>query len=146
MNGNVIPNKQSEAGRVLRFMAVGASGTLVDFVVLMLLKEVFLLPTLLANTLSFSVGMVNNFTWNRLWTFADTSHENVARQFLQFAAVSLVGLLLNTLIVLLLEDPFSALIATYGYIPAKVIATGVVFVWNFVANRYWTFNSAVRRS
>jgi len=27
-----------------------------------------------------------------------------------------------------------------GYIPAKVVAIGVVVLWNFLANRAWTFN------
>lgn len=135
--------RNPETSRMLRFMTVGLSGTLVDFAALALLKEVVLLPTLLANTLSFSAGLVNNFTWNRLWTFADARNDNITRQFIQFASVSLVGLLMNNLILLLLENPLDAIIGNYGYIPAKIIATGLVFVWNFTANRYWTFHVRV---
>ncbi|NDJ86303.1 MAG: GtrA family protein [Chloroflexi bacterium] len=141
-----IETQRSETGRLLRFMAVGLSGTMVDFTLLTLLKEAFLLPTLVANTLSFSAGLTNNFTWNRLWTFADARSDNIIQQFLQFATVSIIGLVLNNLIVLSLEAPLDTLLGTagYGYLPAKVCAAGFVFLWNFTANRYWTFNSINR--
>jgi putative flippase GtrA len=40
-----------------------------------------------------------------------------------------------------LEQPFGNLIgaAGYGYLIAKVAATGVVMIWNFAVNRFWTF-------
>lgn len=138
-----IQSTKPEYIRLLRFMIVGASGTLLDFMTLTLLKEVVLLPTVLANAASFSVGVVNNYTWNRRWTFDDARQRPIRTQFLQFVTVSVVGLLLNTLLVLALEAPLGTLfgVAAYGYLPAKVIATGIVFLWNFTANRLWTFNT-----
>ena len=131
-------NKEIE--RFSRFLAVGAVGTLLDFSLLTLLKLAGL-PTLLANSLSFTAGLVNNFTWNRLWTFGDTIQPDWRRQLIQFTAVSLVGLALNNLIVLSLEGIFGTLLGQpdWGYLPAKVIATGVVVFWNYFANRMWTF-------
>lgn len=52
-------NKEIE--RFSRFLTVGAVGTLLDFSLLTLLKLAGL-PTLLANSLSFTAGLVNNFT------------------------------------------------------------------------------------
>ena len=131
-------NKEIE--RFSRFLAVGAVGTLLDFSLLTLLKLAGL-PTLLANSLSFTAGLVNNFTWNRLWTFGDAIQPDWRRQLVQFTAVSLVGLALNNLIVLSLEGIFGAMLnqPDWGYLPAKVIATGVVVFWNYFANRMWTF-------
>jgi putative flippase GtrA len=51
--------KTKELGRFARFLTVGAAGTLLDFGLLSLLKA-FGLPTLIANSLSFSVGVANN--------------------------------------------------------------------------------------
>ncbi|MBK7317537.1 GtrA family protein [Candidatus Villigracilis affinis] len=131
-------NKEIE--RFSRFLAVGAVGTLLDFSLLTLLKLAGL-PTLLANSLSFTAGLVNNFTWNRLWTFGDAIQPDWRRQLIQFTAVSLVGLALNNLIVLSLEGIFGTMLGQpdWGYLPAKVIATGVVVFWNYFANRMWTF-------
>ena len=135
--------KTKEVGRFARFLTVGALGTFLDFGLLSLLKTLAF-PTLLANSLSFSVGVANNFTWNRLWTFADIKQSNWHKQLVQFLLVGLVGLALNNMIVLLLEAPLGGLFSQpdYGYLPAKVIATGVVVFWNYFANRYWTFSSA----
>ena len=132
-----------ELQRFTRFLAVGAIGTFLDFSLLSLLKALGF-PTLVANSLSFTVGVVNNFTWNRLWTFVDAKQVGWHRQLAKFILVSLVGLALNNAIVLMLETPLGQLLdhPEYGYLPAKVIATGVVVFWNYFANRYWTFRSA----
>lgn len=132
--------KSLELTRFLRFLAVGALGTLLDFGLLAALKLAGL-PTLAANSLSFTTGVVNNFVLNRRWTFADGPQKPWATQFLQFALVSLAGLVLNNGIVLLLEAPLGDLIGrpAWGYLPAKVLATGAVVFWNYFANRLWTF-------
>lgn len=133
--------EKSEVTRFARFLTVGAVGTLLDFSILALLKLAGM-PTLAANTLSFTAGLFNNFTWNRLWTFGDAVKSDWRRQLAQFTLVSLVGLALNNLIVLSLEGIFSLWIDTqWAYLPAKVIATGVVVFWNYFANRTWTFKN-----
>lgn len=133
-----LPSK--ELTRFARFLTVGALGTFLDFGLLAVLKAIGL-PTLPANSLSFTVGVVNNFTLNSRWTFADRRAGNWRAQFVQFLLVSLVGLAINNAIVILLEAPLGAWIgdATWGYAPAKVIATSVVVFWNYFANRNWTF-------
>ena len=129
-----------ELTRFARFLTVGALGTFLDFGLLTVFKLIGL-PTLPANSLSFSAGVINNFTWNSRWTFADRRNGRGRAQFIQFLLVSLAGLAINNAILLLLEAPLGALIgdAAWGYAPAKVIATGVVVFWNYFANRNWTF-------
>lgn len=130
-----------ETRRLIRFAAVGGVGTLIDFGGLILLKGIGL-PTLMANTLSYSMGIVNNYALNRLWTFPDSRSKPAMTQFAQFAMISLLGLAFNNLLVLLLEAPLGRLFGTpnSGYVFAKVFATVLVMLWNFVANRLWTFN------
>jgi putative flippase GtrA len=131
-----------ELTRFSRFLTVGAIGTILDFSLLTALKLAGF-PTILANTFSFTAGLVNNFTWNRLWTFRDNLRSDWHTQFAQYALVSLVGLALNDLIVVLLEDILGAILnqPAWGYLPAKVVATGVVVFWNYFANRTWTFKN-----
>jgi putative flippase GtrA len=138
---SIIPQNK-EATRFARFLTVGAVGTVLDFSILTLLKLAGL-PTLFANSISFTAGLLNNFTWNRLWTFGDSVKADWRRQLAQFTLVSLVGLALNNLIVLSLEGIFGAMLgsAQWAYLPAKVIATGVVVFWNYFANRMWTFKN-----
>jgi putative flippase GtrA len=133
-----LPSK--EITRFARFLTVGALGTALDFSLLAALKFAGL-PTLLANSISFTAGVANNYTLNSRWTFSDRRSANWKAQFLQFLAVSLISLALNNAIVFLLEAPLGTLIghADLGYAPAKIIATGVVVFWNYFANRNWTF-------
>jgi len=136
------PLPKQEVTRFARFLTVGAVGTILDFGILTALKLAGL-PTLFANSLSFTAGLLNNFTWNRLWTFGDTANPNWRKQLAQFTLVSLVGLALNNLIVLSLEGVLGTMLGQpqWGYLPAKVIATGVVVFWNYFANRKWTFSA-----
>jgi len=131
-----------EMQRISRFLAVGAVGTILDFCLLMLLKLAGI-PTLFANSFSFTAGLINNFTWNRLWTFNDGIPTDWRKQFAQFSLISVFGLVLNNLIVLSFEGVLGRLLGQpeWGYLPAKVIATGVVVFWNYFANRTWTFKS-----
>jgi putative flippase GtrA len=135
-------SSNKELLRFTRFLTVGALGTILDFSLLTLLKLAGL-PTLLANSISFTAGLLNNFTLNRLWTFGDVFQTNWRRQLAQYAAVSLAGLALNDLIVISLEHAMGLWLdqPAWGYLPAKVIATGMVVFWNYFANRMWTFKT-----
>jgi len=135
-------SSKAELQRISRFLTVGAVGTVLDFSLLTLLKLAGL-PTLFANSFSFTAGLLNNFTWNRLWTFHERIQTDWRRQFAQFTLISLFGLALNNIIVLSLENSLGNILGQpeWGYLPAKVIATGVVVIWNYFANRMWTFKS-----
>jgi putative flippase GtrA len=144
-SGPDAPRSVADARRFARFLLVGLGGTAIDFGLLALLESVGV-PTLVANTLSFSAGAANNFVWNRIWTFPEARGKAWATQFAQFFSVSLVGLALNDAIVLALQTPLGALLhhPAQGYLPAKVVATGIAVIWNYVANRIWTFGQVGR--
>jgi len=135
-----------EAERFLKFLVVGTVGFVVDFGTLALLKEVVGLPTVIANTISFSAAVVSNFTLNRYWTYPDSRSKPIASQISQFTVVSLIGLAINNTILVVLEGPMDTLLTraaitvVRGYIPAKMVATVVVLFWNFLVNHYWTYS------
>jgi putative flippase GtrA len=139
-----IPPKEAE--RFFKFLIVGTIGFVVDFGTLTLLKELTSLPTIAANTISFSLAVISNFTLNRYWTYPDSRSKPISAQVGQFTVVSIVGLVINNGILLLLEPFFDGLLVNYaaipirGYIPAKMVATVVVLFWNFFVNRYWTYS------
>lgn len=115
-----------------RFCVVGASGTALDFGLLLLLVELFAWHPIPAATVSFLAAVANNFYWNRQWTFE--AHGQAWRpQLLLFVFVSLVGLGLNLLFLKLF------LVFHIWYVLGKACATIFVVFWNFFANRAWTF-------
>lgn len=129
-----------EIHRFVKFAMVGALGAIIDFGLLNLMRGVFDWSLLWANTLSVSVAIASNFTWNRLWTYPESRTRKKRVQLPQFAVVNLVGLLLNNLIVISLD---AVLVPHVGeplsYNIAKAVAIGVVLFWNFGINRLWTY-------
>jgi putative flippase GtrA len=121
---------------------VGVVGTAVDFGLLVALRELLGFPTLPANCLSYAAGVVNSFVLNRLWTYPDSRQKVPLVQLAQFAAVSMGGLILNSGIVAGMELLLRSVdgLQEHGYLIAKVVATAVTLIWNFLANRVWTFN------
>ena len=138
-----IQSRQS-LGMVRRFATVGLASTLVDILLFSVFQGAFGVPTLAANTLSYSAGMINSFMLHRRWTFAHRARKAVGAQFSQFAAVSLSALLLNSLLVLWLSPFFGTLFAStvMGAVMAKLCATAVGLGWNFLINSGWTFRDA----
>jgi putative flippase GtrA len=138
--------KEKEAERFFKFLVVGTIGFIVDFGILTLLVEVFGLIPVVANTFSFSAAVLSNFTLNRYWTYPDSRSKRRRVQLLQFAVVSVIGLIINNTILVVTQTPFQRLLEMIhapenirGYIPAKMLATIVVLFWNFFVNRYWTY-------
>ncbi len=137
----LVSYNQSELSRFVKFAIVGAFGAVVDFGVLNLMILMFGWPKFFANLLSVSCAILSNFIWNRLWTFPESRERSFHSQFGQFAAVNLVGLVINQAIFLGLD----ALLFSHLFNPpvdynlAKASAIIVVLFWNFGANRRWTY-------
>ncbi|MBI5301616.1 MAG: GtrA family protein [Chloroflexi bacterium] len=125
-----------------RFLAVGVLGTLVDLTLFAGLRACGI-TTVVANTISYSAGIINNFILHRRWTFADQEQRTLGTQFTQFTIVSLSALIINNLLVLSLAPSFDTLfnLASYGTLLAKICATAVGVIWNYFANTLWTFRS-----
>jgi dolichol-phosphate mannosyltransferase len=143
-----------EKFRYLKFGIVGASGTVVNLVVLYLGHE-YLFASVeppgskpyASLALAITIATLNNFTWNRLWTWSDrVKAESVAqhtdpdhpgpsrwaREFGKYAAASGFGSALQYVLTL-------ALSGSMDYRLANVIAILVASVSNFLANDKWTF-------
>jgi len=145
---------RKEIRRFIKFAIVGVSGSVVDFTILNLAHKTFPWPQmtdggltfivgwplLAANTLSFSLAVLNNFTWNRLWTFPESRSRRKRQQLPQFVLVNVIGLVINNLILLLMQSFLSQYISDpWDYNLAKAVAIGVVLFWNFGVNRMWTY-------
>lgn len=130
-----------ELERFLKFMVVGTIGFVVDFGTLNLLVLLANLNLIVANTISFTLAVLSNFTWNRLWTYPDSRSKPIRSQLVQFFVVNVVGWGINTGVLALLTPLFFNLVGRLGYNIAKAIATIIVLFWNFFVNRYWTYSN-----
>jgi len=128
-----------EVERFLKFSVVGTIGAIVDFSLLNFGIQVLGFHKGIANAISFSVAVMSNFTWNRLWTYPESREKPLGSQLGQFFAVNLVGLMINEAIFLSLDHFVFAPCGVWGYNVSKAIAIGVVLFWNFGVNRLWTY-------
>jgi putative flippase GtrA len=137
-----------EFKRFVKFAMVGAAGSVTDFAVLNLMVQWAGASLVLANTISFTAAVIQNFLLNRRWTFPESQERHASGQLAQFAVVSIIGLGINQIVFLTLHHLWDAyLIHAYGqdmgyllsYNLAKLFAIGVVLFWNFSANRLWTY-------
>jgi putative flippase GtrA len=116
----------------VKFGIVGVSNTLLTFVVYTILLKVFGVWYLAASAIGFAVGTVNSFVLNRRWTFR--GHVGDALTPLRWAVVQCGGLGVNEgLLYLFVHD------AGVEKLLAQALATAVVTVSTFFANRAWTF-------
>lgn len=136
-----------EQFRYVKFGIVGASGTVVNLVVLYVGRE-FLFTSIEGHTnkpylslaVAIAVATLNNFTWNRLWTWADRRmnhlgdgpHTPIPLQFAKYALASWFGIALQYSLTLWLTNYMH-------YMVANVIAIVIASVSNFLANDKWTF-------
>lgn len=119
----------------LCFAGIGFIGTSAHYLTLVLMVEVAGMKAVFASVLGFGVGALFNYFFNYHITFRSKKlHQEALGKFFM---VALAGLLLNTLIMAMATEVFSLY-----YLLAQVISTGLVLIWNFTANRLWTFQEA----
>lgn len=117
----------------LRYFIVGTFVTGLDLLTLFFLYEIIQFPLLLSTTLAFLVAMTTSFFLNKIWTFKNGSR-NFRKLYIKFFLVSCVGLFLTNFLMW-----FLTLVIGIWYLFSKVLVSGVVLLWNFLANKYWTF-------
>lgn len=144
--------KPAERERFLKFCVVGILGAVVDFGVMNLILQRTNASSRTASTISFIAAVCSNFLWNHFWAYPDSRQKPIVRKLIQFFIVSLIGLGIRFLLFLTVENPIIDLCqkivpadffiqpVTVGHNLTLVIAIGIVLIWNFFANRFWTYN------
>jgi putative flippase GtrA len=146
----ILTNKKEQT-RFVRFAIVGIIGAVVDFGTFNLILFLTSAPATIAQAISFTAAVISNFIWNRHWTYPDSRSKSISRQLLQFFVVNLIGLLIRTQLFNWLSEvlklAFTPLLSTTPISPtwagnniALASAIIVVMLWNFIINRYWTYN------
>ncbi len=146
----MILTNDKERIRFFKFVTVGAMGATIDFVIANLLTNFLNLPLIYAGTISFICAVINNFTWHRYWTFPESRSRHVLHQIGMFILVNLGGITIRTPILHYMEPVmtnfFSKITihwASSDFLARNstlAIAIGIVMLWNFFVNRYWTYN------
>jgi putative flippase GtrA len=119
--------------QLVKFCAVGASGYVVNLCVFALCVEGLGAHHLVGATAAFVVAVLNNFWWNRHWTFrARGGHAGF--QAARFFTVSVVAFLFAASVLELLVS-----VAEMPELPAQAISIIVATPLNFIGNKMWSF-------
>jgi putative flippase GtrA len=149
--------RRAVARQFIQFCLVGAVSTALNIA----LGNLFLVwgfGVNAAHVCAFTLAVTNGFFLNRAWTFRHADPRNIKQQYVMFVGVNLVGLVLSWLVMRgvmgwllhthLAHSLAGALHASTGRLPdverlayslGELGATPLVAVWNFSANRLWTF-------
>jgi putative flippase GtrA len=119
--------------KFLKFCLIGFSGMLIDFGTTWLLKEKIRINKYIANSTGFILAATSNYIWNRLWTF-QSENPRIVTEYISFILISVAGLALNNFVIYMLADKLKI-----NFYISKLIATGVVTLWNFIMNFLITF-------
>ncbi len=124
-----------------RYVFVGGFATVVDWGLSALLFYLVFGQNLaiLCNGLSFVAGLIVNYFLSTFWIFKNSKIKNRLVEFLSFAAIGVVGLLLTLGITWLFEMMLKDTTSLYQII-AKVVSTAVSFFWNFFARKFLLFD------
>jgi putative flippase GtrA len=119
----------------LRYIVAGGSALGLHLLLMTILIETGSSGEIAASAAGFIAGCLLNYTLQYYITFAsEVNHQSAV---LRYTAVTLAMLILNLLI-------FKALLMLTGssWVTAQLLASGVVFVGNFLINRRFTFAAA----
>ena len=121
-----------------RYLFVGGLAFLVDFALSYILfrfafheqKEL----AIVANSLSFIAGLALNYVISTFWIFKNSKVKSKLVEFISFAAIGVVGLLITMGITELFKIWLGDTTSLFQII-AKLVSTAVSFLWNFFARK-----------
>ena len=120
--------------QLVRFAAVGASGYVVNLVTFAFCVHLIGIDYRISSAIAFVVSVVNNFWWNRHWTFG-ARHEHPMFQGIRFFAVSLVAFGFTYVI----------LTSLVGAGMSKVVSQAIAIVagtpLSFIGQKLWSFRA-----
>jgi dolichol-phosphate mannosyltransferase len=121
--------------QLLKFVLVGGSGYVVNLAVFALAVEVLNLHHLAAASIAFLFAVLNNFWWNRHWTFG-AADGHAGFQAARFFTVSVIAFFFAAALLEILINR-----AGVAPIAAQAISIVAATPLNFVGNKMWSFAS-----
>ncbi len=118
--------------KFISFALVGAIGTLAHYSILYALVEFYKVNPIWGSGYGAFAGLIINYVLNYSLTFK--SRQSHKQTLPKFALIASLGFGLNIVLMALLTPLFY-------YLYAQILTTGVVLIWNFLANSLWTFQT-----
>jgi putative flippase GtrA len=122
--------------QIMRFGVVGASAFVIDYGLMIILTEICGINYLVSSGISFTVSVIFNYVLSVRWVFDVSGGRNKRKDFIVFVVLSVIGLGINQVMMWLLVEFLGNL-----YFIAKIFATAVVMVYNFITRKMFLENN-----
>lgn len=109
----------------IRYLTTGGFSFAIEFAIFMILVHLKT-SLVLANTASFLTGLLVSFFLHKLWSFAGEQQHQTKAQFVSYALLAIINLLLSNIIIYELVEVVS--------IPkqiAKILVMAIIVCWNY---------------
>ncbi|MBR3161661.1 MAG: GtrA family protein [Bacilli bacterium] len=116
--------------QLLKFGIVGGIAFLIDFFVLYFCTDILNIHYLISSIISFTVSVIFNYILSVKWVFNVNNDNSKKKNFIVFIVLSIIGLLINELIMYIMVDKFKIY-----YMLSKIVSTIVVMIFNFITRK-----------
>ena len=123
--------------QAFRFTVVGGAATVTHVTIFVALTAIAHASALLANALAWAIAFIASFLGHYYWTFRNGYLRNAHTKsvtIIRFLAIALLGLALNSLVVLLVVELAKLPSGIAAFFMATVVPTIL-----FLFNRFWVF-------
>ena len=115
--------------QILKFGVVGGIAFVIDYITLIVCKEIFNINVLLSAAIAFTVSVIFNYILSIKWVF-DVNKKQTYREVMVFIILSAIGLGVNQVCMYIGAD-----ILKIHYMIVKIGATAIVMVYNFITRK-----------
>lgn len=116
--------------QIMKFGVVGFLCFFIDYGLMIVFTEIFSINYLLSAALSFSISTIVNYSLSMRYVFRSKKDANKIKEFVIFVVLSVIGLGVNEAAMWIAVEGMRI-----HYMIAKIGATAVVMVFNFVTRK-----------
>jgi len=132
VSGKRISMQISLGPQFLRYAAVGLAAAVAHYGTLFALVQSQLTGDVVGTLAGFIAGGIVSYALNRRFTFVSDRAHHAAMP--RFVAIAFGGFVLTGILMWVLSDNLGL-----NYLLAQPLITGIVMIWTFAGNRFWTF-------
>ena len=127
----------------ISYVFVGGIAAIVEWVMFTIFSNVLNIQYIISTCLAFIFSTTANWLLGRIWTFKDSKayQKKKFKEAVLVFAVSAIGLLFNMGLMYLFVSVIglnTPLLKTVS----KILATGIVFIWNFCMRKFGIYRSS----
>ena len=123
------------------YLVVGGMATVVEWMGFFILNQLLGIQYLISTTIAFCISTQANLVLGRKMTFKEACQNGGSlKEVISIYAASIIGLMMNLALMYLMVSKMN--------IPAglsKIIATGIVFFWNFLIRKLAIYRTTVNK-